>query len=100
MKRLSHFAILTVALAGASGVLSASAQTGLTEPAGLVNITVPATGDFWFSPPLTNAPVFTGQVGAVSGNVVTISQAGGPPAWTPNQFVYAQGSQSCTITCC
>jgi uncharacterized protein (TIGR02597 family) len=71
------------------------AQTVSTDPVGFYRITAPGNSDTVVSLPFKRASAFVGKVSSVAGNVVTVQ---GSPAWTtsPQQFVYAAGTQANT----
>jgi uncharacterized protein (TIGR02597 family) len=71
---------------------SAVAQTTIaTDPVGFATINTLPESDSYISVPFTRPPEFTGGIQTASGNTITVA---GSPGWTPNQFVYAAGSQS------
>jgi uncharacterized protein (TIGR02597 family) len=97
---MGRFLLVTIGVVLASiGV--ASAQTVTTDPVGFVQpfSTMPnqinclANSDTLVSIPFTRPIAFTGAIASISGNVITVV---GTPGWTtsPQQFVYAQGTQS------
>ncbi|MBV9008341.1 MAG: TIGR02597 family protein [Verrucomicrobia bacterium] len=89
-----HFEALRAAVVGAlfSAVAGAFAQTTsvTSEPVGFTATSCLANSDTYLSIPFTRPPEFTGSVQSISGNALTIN---GSPGWTPNQYVYAAGSQ-------
>jgi uncharacterized protein (TIGR02597 family) len=92
---------LLALVAGLASIQVATAQTSVTtDPVGFVQpfnstpnaINLLANSDTLVSVPFVRPPAFTGAIASISGNVITVS---GSPGWTtsPQQFVYAQGSQ-------
>jgi uncharacterized protein (TIGR02597 family) len=70
-----------------------AAQTATTDPVGFVTIPLLANSDSLISIPFTQPAVFTGAIGSISGNTITVA---GSPGWTASQYVYAAGTQSST----
>jgi uncharacterized protein (TIGR02597 family) len=64
-----------------------------SDPVGYVSMPVQANSDTLVSIPFTQPPLYTGPIGTIAGNTITLSNS---PGWTPNQFVYAAGVQSNT----
>ena len=75
--------------------LSSQAQslTVVTDPAGFFSLTVLSNSDTVISIPFDRPADFLGKTAAVTNNVIAVA---GNPNWTPNQFVYAAGTQSNT----
>jgi uncharacterized protein (TIGR02597 family) len=67
--------------------------TAATAPVGFVSTPVLANSDTLMTIPFARPAVFAGGIGSISGNTITVASS---PAWTANQFVYAQGVQSNT----
>ncbi len=65
----------------------------VSDPVGFIKLSLPGNSDTFVSLPFARAGGTRIIVNSVSGNVVT---ADGSPNWTPNQFVYASGTQSNT----
>jgi uncharacterized protein (TIGR02597 family) len=59
----------------------------------VIKIPLLGNSDTYVSLPFTRAGATNTTVSSLSGNVITVSDA---PGWTPNQFVYASGTQSNT----
>lgn len=70
-----------------------SSASSASAPAGIMQIPLLANSDSYVSVPFTRAGAINTTLSSVSGNIVTVS---GAPGWTPNQFVYASGTQSNT----
>jgi len=82
---------LLIALAASAVFLATSeAQTVTSDPVGFTTTSSLSNSDSLVSIPFTRPPEFTGAIQSVSGSVITVA---GTPGWTPNQFVYAAGSQ-------
>jgi uncharacterized protein (TIGR02597 family) len=85
---------------GLASIQLAAGQTVTTDPVGFVQpfngspnqINLLANSDTLVSSPFTRPPAFTGAISSIAGNVITVV---GSPGWTtsPQQFVYAQGTQ-------
>jgi uncharacterized protein (TIGR02597 family) len=93
--------LFTVVVGLASIQLAAGQTPVTTDPVGFVQpfnaspnqINLLANSDTLVSTPFTRPPAFTGAISSIAGNVITVV---GSPGWTtsPQQFVYAQGTQS------
>jgi uncharacterized protein (TIGR02597 family) len=64
-----------------------------SAPAGFLRISALGNSDTFVSLPFARPGVISATVATASGNLIT---ATGSPNWTPNQFVYAPGTQSNT----
>lgn len=78
----------------AAGLSIAQATEVATDPVGAVRILPLPQSDTVFSLPLHRSPVFEGPMASSTGTTVTITNS---PGWTPDQFVYAVGTQSNTF---
>ncbi|MBE7158659.1 MAG: TIGR02597 family protein, partial [Rhodospirillales bacterium] len=67
--------------------------TAATDPVGFTSLSLPVNSDSLISIPFTRPAVFSGAIGSVSGNNITVASS---PGWMANQYVYAQGVQSNT----
>ena len=96
MKILS-FRLTILAMACACGGVQAQ-TTVSTAPVGFNSVSTLGNSDTRFSVPLHRPAVYAGLVQSVSGTGGNIVTAQGTPGWTtgPDQFVYAQGTQSNT----
>lgn len=70
-----------------------ASDSSTSSPAGVMQIPLLGNSDSCVSVPFTRANAIVTAVSGVSGNVITVSNV---PGWTPNQFVYASGTQSNT----
>ena len=61
-----------------------------TDPVGFTSTSCLSNSDTLVSVPFTRPQAFVGAATTISGGTITVS---GSPAWTTNQFVYAQGAQ-------
>ena len=73
-----------------TGTTSTSAAT---DPVGFTSLSLPANSDSLISIPFIRPAVFSGAIGSIASNTITVASS---PAWTANQYVYAQGTQSNT----
>ena len=82
-----------------TSVLPITSDTGstttsaATDPVGFTTASLPANSDSLISIPFTRPAVFSGAIGSVAGNTITVASS---PNWTSNQYVYAQGTQANT----
>ena len=67
--------------------------TAATDPVGFTSLSLPANSDSRVSIPFTRPAVFSGAIGSVSSNTITVASS---PNWTANQYVYASSTQSNT----
>ncbi len=81
--------LLVVTVAGFFVCHAALAQSVATEPVGFTTTPAGSNSDSYLSVPFTRPPEFIGPVANASGNTIAVSGS----LWTPNQFVYAPGSQ-------
>src|SRR5205085_1438967 len=65
-----------------------------TDPVGFVTISGLANSDTYLGIPFTRPAEFNGTIQAISSNPGSTITVNGAPAWLPNQFVYAAGTQS------
>ena len=72
---------------------STSSTSAATDPVGFTSLSLPANSDSLISIPFTRPAVFSGAIGSVSSNTITVASS---PGWTANQYVYGQGTQSNT----
>ena len=70
-----------------------SSTSAATDPVGFTSLSLPANSDSRISIPFTRPAAFSGAIGSVAGNTITVASS---PNWTTNQYVYAQGAQSNT----
>ncbi|MDW8349004.1 MAG: TIGR02597 family protein [Verrucomicrobiae bacterium] len=68
---------------------SLESQTVTTAPVGFVRYNALANSDIYVTPPFERPAFWSGTIASVSGNVVTLNNA----SLTPNQLVYAAGTQ-------
>ena len=81
----------SIVVGGALLLSSAVAQTSVaTDPVGFTTSSLLANSDTRISIPFTRPSEFTGTIASVSGSTITVAAS---PAWTANQFVYAQTTQ-------
>lgn len=91
---VSFLAVVGMASAILLPVFDASAQTTVaTDPVGYTALSLQANSDTLVSIPFTRPVAFTGAIGSISSNTLTVASS---PAWTTNQYVYAAGTQSNT----
>jgi uncharacterized protein (TIGR02597 family) len=82
---------LTLSLAGLLFSATATrADSVVTDPVGFSSISCLSNSDTLITVPFTRPPAFVGAVTSMAESTLNVS---GSPAWTTNQFVYAQGSQ-------
>ncbi len=84
--------LLLFSIAAAGALILArivSAQSVVSEPVGFITTNQLGNSDSFISLPFVRPPAFVGPLQSATGTTITVS--GNP--WTPNQFVYAAGSQ-------
>jgi uncharacterized protein (TIGR02597 family) len=69
---------------------AAVADSVVTDSVGFTTTSALSNSDTFVSSPFTRPPSFVGAILSAAGNTLTVS---GSPGWTPNQFVYAAGTQ-------
>lgn len=70
-----------------------TSSCAVSDPAGLVQVSLPGNSDSYISLPFIRAPVASAIVDSVSNNIVTVQNS---PNWAQNQFVYSGGASSNT----
>src|ERR1043166_5035880 len=68
----------------------AQTSNAFTQPAGFCTLNLLVNSDTRVSITFARFPAFVGVIQSVTNNVVTVQ---GNPNWSPNQFVYAGGTQ-------